>query len=113
MTIEYFQGGLSYVVTRSPVLSLVKEEMFANGLGIVVVHMPAKRRFSIACNLARLRGINLTQGDIVGSLNGLEHERGLPEDQRWWGHEDRIGSLKPSGSPLTADDVLVAVRAAL
>ncbi len=103
---------LGYVVTRSPVLSLVKEELFATGVDIAVVHNPAKRRFSIACNLARSKGINIKE-KLKPALDELERGKGLPEDQEWGGHEDRIGSPKPSGSLLTADEVLAVVKPVL
>ncbi len=83
---------LGYVVTRSPVFSLVKEELFAQGIDIAVVYNPVKHRYSIAGNLARVRGINLRDGDLVPALNESEGKRGLPAGQCWGGHEDRIGS---------------------
>lgn len=104
---------VGYLVTRSPVFSLVKEEMFAAGMEIAVVHAPGTKRLSIACNAARVKGINLKEGGLIPALDELERRKGLAREKGWGGHEDRIGSPKPSASLLTADDVLAIVRAVL
>jgi hypothetical protein len=113
-------GGRSagYAATRSPVLSLVKEEMFAAGVDIAVAHDVEARRFSIACNLQRLKDVNLKEGKLITALNAAERTQGAcpervegsPPGQEWGGHPDRIGSPKSTGSFLSAEQVLELVK---
>lgn len=105
---------LGFVTSRSPVVSLVKEQMFAQGLEIVVVHDPTRRRYAIASNQARLKGLDLRATGLSDALNVLEREHGLSaEAWGWGGHADRLGGPRPDGSRLCPDDVLAIVRAKL
>jgi len=101
---------VGYLKTRSPVFSVAKEEMFALGIDIAVVYHPVKNRYSIARKALGAERINLE--GIIEALNAAEWHRGLPRDQHWGGHEDRIGSPR-SGSILSADEVLNIVKATL
>ncbi len=107
---DYTLAGrqLGYVVTSSTVFSLVKEEMFAAGPEIAVAHNPAERRYSLVFNPTQVRGINLRDGNLLPSLNAMEHEKGAPQDNLWGGHEDRIGGPR-AGSFLEPDEVLSVV----
>jgi hypothetical protein len=104
---------VGYMVTASPVFSVVKEEMFALGLDIAVVYSTAKDRYSIASNVRGGKPINLKQEGLADALNAEEWSRGMPSDRKWDGHEDRIGSPRPSGSLLTGEEVLAIVKATL
>jgi hypothetical protein len=104
---------VGYVQTPFPIFSMVKEEMFARGIDIAVVHNPEKRRFSIASSVSGGKGANLKAEGLIEALNQAEWGKGLPHDQGWGGHEDRIGSPKPSGSLLTSEEVLAIVKATL
>ncbi len=108
-------GGhtVGYLVSASPVVSIVKEELFALGLDIAIVYNPATRRYAIAANVRGASPINLKRGGLADELNAEEWRRGTPPEQRWDGHDDRIGSPRPAGSRLTGDEVLTIVRAAL
>lgn len=101
---------VGYVQTAFPIFSIVKEDMFARGIDIAVVHNPEKRRFSIASNILGNRGANLKKEGLVEALNQAEREKGSPYDQSWGGHEDRIGSPKPLGSLLSAEEVLEIIK---
>jgi len=105
--------NVGYVVTTSSVFSVVKEEMFVCGVDIAVAHNLEERRFSIACNLQRLKGINLAEGGLIQALNTAERAKGLPADQGWGGHPDRIGSPRPAGSLLSGEEILRLVKAHL
>jgi len=105
--------SLGYVQTTFPIFSMVKEDMFARGIDIAVVHNPEERRFSIASNLLGSKGANLKKEGLVEALNQAEREKGASPDQTWGGHEDRIGSPKPSGSLLSAEEILEIVKKAL
>jgi hypothetical protein len=95
------------------VVSSVKEELFALGLDIAIVHNPATHRYAIAANVRGAAPINLKRVGLADALNAEEQRRGTPLEQRWDGHEDRIGSPRPSGSLLTSDDVLAIVLSTL
>mgnify|MGYP001033915123 CR=1 FL=1 len=105
--------SVGYVVTSSPVLSMVKEEIFASGVDIAVAHDVEERRFSIACNLQRLKGMNLKEGGLIAALTAAERAKGLPPEQGWGGHPDRIGSPRRAGSFLSGEEVLQIVEAYL
>jgi hypothetical protein len=105
--------SVGYLVSASPVVSIVKEEMFALGLDIAIVYSSTTRRYSIAANVRGATPINLKREGLADALNAEEWRRGLPPEQRWDGHEDRIGSPRPSGSLLTGDEVLTIVKATL
>ncbi len=102
-----------FLVSASPVVSIVKEEMFATGLEIAVVYSSTTNRYSIAANVRGASPINLKRGGLADALNAEERRRGAPPEQRWDGHDDRIGSPRPAGSLLDGDEVLTIVRAAL
>jgi nanoRNase/pAp phosphatase (c-di-AMP/oligoRNAs hydrolase) len=102
--------SIGYVVTSSPVFSVVKEETFTRGVDIAVAHSLEKKRFSIACNFQRLKEVNLKEGGLIAALTAAEHARGLPLDQGWGGHPDRIGSPRRAGSSLSAEEVLELVK---
>jgi len=101
------------LVTRSPVFSVVKDEMFALGIDIAVVYSSTKDRYSIASNTRGSKQINLKQEGLANALSTEEWNRRLPSERRWGGHEDRIGSPRPSGSLLSGDEVLRIVKAIL
>lgn len=105
-------GGctVGYLVSTSPVVSIVKEEIFALGLDIAIVYSSTTNRYSIAANVRGATLINLKRAGLADALNAEELRRGTPLEQRWDGHEDRIGSPRPSGSRLIADEVLMIVR---
>jgi hypothetical protein len=100
-------GGrtVGYLVSASPVVSIVKEELFALGLDIAIVHNPATHRYSVSANVRGAEPINLKRAGLAEALNAEEWRRGTPPEQRWDGHEDRIGSPRPAGSLLVADEV--------
>ncbi len=104
---------MGYLVSASPVVSIVKEEMFALGLDIAIVHNPAARRYAIAANVRGATPINLKREGLADALNAEEWRRGTPPEQRWDGHDDRIGSPRSAGSLLNKNEVLTIVRAAL
>jgi len=104
---------VGYLVSASPVVSIVKEEMFATGLEIAVVYSSTTNRYAIAVNVRGATPINLKREGVADALNAEEWRRGLPSEQRWDGHDDRIGSPRPSGSLLTGDEVLAIVIATL
>ena len=105
---------LGFVVSRSAVISLVKERMFALGVEVVVVYNPARRRYSIACNQTRLKVLDLRATGIVEVLDDLEREHGLPAgDAGWGGHADRIGGPRPDGSFLSPEEILTVVQTKL
>lgn len=105
--------SVGYLVSASPVVSIVKEEMFALGLDVAVVCSSTTNRYSIAANVRGAKPINLKREGLTDALNAEERRRGLPAEQRWDGHDDRIGSPRRSGSLLTDDEVLVIVIATL
>ena len=104
---------VGYLMTRSPVFSVVKEEMFALGIDLAMVYSLTKDRYSIAGNVRGGQSVRLKQEGLVKALNAAEGSRGMPAEREWGGHEDRIGSPKPAGSFLSADEVLRIVRATL
>ncbi len=91
----------------------VKEEMFALGIDLAVVYSSTKDRYSIAGNVRRGQDVRLKQEGLVKALNAAEWDRGMPREREWGGHEDRIGSPRPSGSLLTPDKVLQIVKVTL
>lgn len=103
---------IGYLISSCPVKSLVKEEMFARGFDIAVLHYPAKRNFAIGCCLQTARDIDL-ETEIVPDLNSLERERGLPRGDDWGGHPDRIGSPKKTGSLLTKEEIMGIIQQSL
>lgn len=105
--------SVGYLVTASSVVSVVKEAMFARGVDIAIVYSATTRRYSIAANVRGAKPINLQREGLVDALNAEERRRGTPPEQRWDGHEDRIGSPRPSGSRLTSAQVLAIVMATL
>jgi hypothetical protein len=105
--------SVGYLVSASPVVSIVKEELFALGLDIAIVYNPATRRYAIAANVRGASPINLKRRGLADALNAEEWRRGAPPAQRWDGHDDRIGSPRPSGSLLTGGEVLAIVVAVL
>ena len=105
--------SVGYVATRSPVFSVVKEEMFSRRVDIAVVHDPAKRRFSIACDLQHMKEGSLKRSPLIQALYNAECAQGLSRDQAWGGHRDRIGSPRPNGSLLSREEVLQQVMAHL
>lgn len=104
---------VGFLVSASPVVSIVKEEMFATGLDIAVVYSSTTNRYAIAANVRGASPINLKRAGLADALNAAEWRRGTPAAQRWDGHDDRIGSPRPAGSLLTGDEVMTIVRAAL
>ena len=106
--------SVGHLVTTSTVFSVVKEEMFALGLDIAVAYSSTKDCYSIA---SQVRGskpaINLKQEGLADALSAEEWSRGMASDRRWDGHEDRIGSPRPSGSLLSSGEVLRIVKAVL
>lgn len=102
-----------YLVTTSPVFSVVKEEMFTLGLDLAVVYSSTKDRYSIASNVRGSQWVNLKEEGLVRALNAAERNEGMPPDRSWGGHEDRIGSPKPSGSFLDPNGILEIVKATL
>lgn len=102
-----------FLISASPVVSIVKEEMFALGLDIAIVHNPATRRYAIAANVRGANPINLKREGLADALNAEEWRRGAPPEQRWDGHDDRIGSPRPAGSRLKSDEVLAITVATL
>jgi len=105
--------SIGYLVIASPVFSIVKEEAFAQGIDIAVVYSPARQRYSIASNAYGPKQIDLKEVGLIDALNTIEWSRGLPGDQSWGGHRDRIGSPRPAGSCLTSDEILHMVKSAL
>lgn len=103
-------GTVGYLVSTSPVVSIVKEEIFALGLDIAIVYSSTTNRYSIAANVRGATLINLKRAGLADALNAEELRRGTPPEERWDGHDDRIGSPRPSGSRLIADEVLMIVR---
>ena len=73
-------GGraVGYLVSASPVVSIVKEELFALGLDLAIVHNPAIRRYAIAANVRGAEPINLKRAGLVEALNAKEWHRGAP-----------------------------------
>jgi hypothetical protein len=102
-----------YLVSTSPIVSVVKEEMFAAGLDIAVVYSSTTNRYAIAANVRGASPINLKREGLADALNAEEWRQGTPPEQRWDGHDDRIGSPRPSGSLLTAQEVLTIVEGCL
>jgi hypothetical protein len=105
--------SVGYVVSTSPVVSIVKEEMFALGVDIAIAYSSTANRYSIAANVRGARPINLKGEGLADALNVEEWRRGTPPEQRWDGHDDRIGSPRPSGSLLKSEEVLAVVMVAL
>ncbi len=105
--------SVGYLVSASPVVAIVKEEMFALGLDIAVVYSSTTNRYSIAANLRGATPINLKCAGLADALNAEEWRRGLPAEQRWGGHDDRIGSPRAAESRLRGDEVLAIVMATL
>jgi hypothetical protein len=95
------------------VVSIVKEELFALGLDIAIVHNPATHRYAIAANVRGAESVNLKRAGLADALNAEDWRRGLPSEQRWDGHADRIGSPRPAGSLLRGDEVLAIVMVTL
>jgi hypothetical protein len=102
-----------YLVSASPVVSIVKEEIFATGLEIAVVYSSATNRYAIAADVRGTSPLNLKREGLADALNAEERRRGTPPEQRWDGHEDRSGSPRPAGSRLKGDEVLAITVARL
>ena len=70
-------GGrtVGYLVSASPVVSIVKEELFALGLDIAIVHNPATHRYAIAANVRGAEPINLKRAGLADALNAKEWHR--------------------------------------
>ncbi|MGQ9691847.1 MAG: hypothetical protein ACUVQY_11465 [Thermoproteota archaeon] len=100
---------LGYVRTRSPVFSMVREEAFSHNVDLVLIHNTERRRYLIASNTLRTQFVNLMREGLIAALNWAEGETSGVR-QRWGGHEDRIGSPRPSGSSLSAEQVLKIIK---
>jgi hypothetical protein len=99
---------IGYLISTCPVKSIVKEEMYANGIDIAVLHYPSKRTFAIGCCLQK--EIDL-KTEIATELNRLEQEKGQSEE--WGGHPDRIGSPRETGSLLTKTEIIDVIQRSL
>jgi hypothetical protein len=101
---------LGYVQTSSNVFSRVRETLFTKNpeLEIALIYNPSRKRYSIGSNTTRATWVNLLRLKEV--LNQTEWNKGLPQDQKWGGHEDRIGSPKPSGSLLSPEEVIKILK---
>jgi hypothetical protein len=102
---------IGYLISTCPVKSLVKEEMFAKGIDIAVVHYPSKRSFAIGCCLQTAKDVNL-EDEIASELNRLEQGKGQSKET-WAGHPDRIGSPKEIGSLLTKAEIIDVIISCL
>ncbi len=98
------------LVARAPLFSIAKEEMLALGIDLAVVHDPWKKRSSVKSNRRSSIPADFRDVGLAAALNAAEHMRGLPENQLWRGHEDRIASPKGGGSTLALEDVLAIVE---
>lgn len=105
--------SVGYLVSASPVVSIVKEEMVALVVDIAIVYSSTTNRYSIAANVRGAKPINLKREGLTDALNAEEWRRGLPAEQRWDGHDDRIGSPRAAESRLRGDEVLAIVMATL
>lgn len=104
---------VGFLVSASPVVSIVKEEMFATGLEIAVVCSSTTNRYAIAADVRGASPLNLKRAGLADALNAEEWRRGTPPEQHWAGHDDRIGSPRPAGSRLKGDEVLAITVATL
>jgi hypothetical protein len=106
---------LGYVQTSSNVFSMVRETLFTKNpeLEIALIYNPSRKRYSIGSNTARAAWVNLLKGGLKEVLNQAEWNRGLSRDQEWGGHEDRMGSPKPSGSLLHPEEVIKILKKGL
>ena len=100
---------IGYLISTCPIKSLVKEEMFARGIDIAIIHYPSKQTFSIGCNLQTTNDVDLEK-EVASELNCLEKKKGMPKEYTWGGHPDRIGSSRERGSLLTKDKVVEVIQ---
>ena len=99
---------IGYLISTCPVKSMVKEEMFAKGIEIAVLHYQSKRTFAIGCCLQK--EIDLKK-EIAPVLNRLEQKKGQSEE--WSGHPDRIGSPRAMGTSLTRAEIIDVIQRSL
>ena len=72
---------IGYFISSCPVKSLVKEEMFARGIDIAILHDPSKQAFAIGCCLQTAKDIDLGK-EVASALNRLEQKKGMSKDMK-------------------------------
>lgn len=91
-------GGMDVGYSHAPVVLATNPEFLPHGADTPVV------KHTIARFNAQSSDIDLA--DLAAKLTAAEHAAGAPDDARWGGQADIIGSPQGLSSQLTAADIL-------